>query len=464
MLQLQLVRNCPVRKVLTVAWREFRHTAMTKAFVFGAIIMPILIIGVFIFALPLLNSKNTTPLLGEVAVIAPHDVHEEFKKQLEHQNTQLEDVLEQLSIPMLDNAITLAQQQTKNQTRVDIIEAEIADIDELKRQVREGELAGLIVVPDAIIQHEKKDEQPDANTQSDKTKVQLEVFISSSFSPNHTKILTNAIRNSVVDVRLRRLGHTPSDIHDLMSRPQANTIRLSADGGETEDNEIARKIIPMAFMMLLWIATFTSGNYLLTTTIEEKANKVMEVLLSAISPMQLLGGKILGQAGVSAVILGMYGSTIFAVLIAFSLGDLIPVIHLVLLGVFFVMAYLMVATMMVAVGSAVSELTDAQALLGPVMMILFIPLMLWFPIAENPNGMLAMVTSFTPPLIPFVMILRVTSSTEPVMLWQILLSIVIGFASVVGMIWMSARIFRIGLLMQGKPPNFIQLLRWIKQG
>jgi ABC-2 type transport system permease protein len=152
------------------------------------------------------------------------------------------------------------------------------------------------------------------------------------------------------------------------------------------------------------------------------------------------------------------------VLIAFSLGDLIPVIHLVLLGVFFVMAYLMVATMMVAVGSAVSELTDAQALLGPVMMILFIPLMLWFPIAENPNGMLAMVTSFTPPLIPFVMILRVTSSTEPVMLWQILLSIVIGFASVVGMIWMSARIFRIGLLMQGKPPNFIQLLRWIKQG
>jgi ABC-2 type transport system permease protein len=216
--------------------------------------------------------------------------------------------------------------------------------------------------------------------------------------------------------------------------------------------------------MLLWIATFTSGQYLLTTTIEEKSNKVMEVLLSAVSPMQLLGGKILGQAGVSAVILLMYGSAVMAGLLAFALGDLVPVLHLVLFAIYFVIAYFMIATIMAAVGSAVNELRDAQSLMGPIMLVMVIPMIIWPVLSEHPNGMLATITSFTPPLLPFVMILRVTASTEPIAIWQIVLSIGVGIVSVVAMIWMCARIFRIGVLMQGKPPSILQLAKWIRQG
>ena len=277
-------------------------------------------------------------------------------------------------------------------------------------------------------------------------------------------ILTRATSQSVVNVRLRRLGHEPKDIHDLVRRPRTIATRLSDDGGEERDNEFARRIIPMAFMMLLWIATFTSGNCLLTTTIEEKSNKVMEVLLSAISPMQLLAGKILGQAGVSAVILCMYGSAALAGLVTFALLDLIPFAHLLMFVIFFVIAYFMIATIMAAVGSAVSELRDAQSLMGPVMLILIIPLALWPVLAEHPNGMIATISSFTPPLLPFVMILRVTASTEPVALWQVILSIGIGLGSVIAMLWMCARIFRIGILIQGKPPNILQLVKWIRQG
>ena len=217
-------------------------------------------------------------------------------------------------------------------------------------------------------------------------------------------------------------------------------------------------------MLLLWIATFTSGNYLLTTTIEEKGNKVMEVLLSAISPMQLLGGKILGQAGVSAVILCMYGSAAMAGLVAFASLDLIPMMHLVLFGIYFIIAYFMVATTMAAVGSAVSELSDAQALMGPIMLIMLVPFALWPIISEHPNGMVAIISSFTPPLIPFIMIIRVTASTELIATWQIILSIGIGIISVIAMVWMCARIFRIGVLLQGKPPSMLQLAKWIRQG
>ena len=443
-----------MRKTLTVAWREFRHTAMTKAFVLGAIVMPILMMGLFIVVIPLLASSNETPLTGTIVVVAPDDVITELEIQITKGNTALDEIIEQLpsSIQGLtDDPLASALITKLEKPDIEILVQPSSKLKSLKDQVRNGEYAGLIVVPDSIVQN-------------DDSKERLEVFIPSNLSPSHTDVLTTSISKAVVNVRLQRLGHNPSDIHDLVRRPYTTATRLSDDGSEAKDNEIARKIIPMAFMMLLWIATFTSGNYLLTTTIEEKGNKVMEVLLSAISPMQLLGGKILGQAGVSAVILCMYGSAAMAGLIAFAMLDLIPVFHLILFGIYFILAYFMVATIMAAVGSAVSELSDAQSLLGPVMLLLIIPFALWPIISEHPNGLVAVISSLTPPLLPFTMMIRVTASTEIVPMWQIILSIGIGIASVFAMIWMCARIFRIGILMQGKPPSILQLAKWIRQG
>jgi ABC-2 type transport system permease protein len=130
------------------------------------------------------------------------------------------------------------------------------------------------------------------------------------------------------------------------------------------------------------------------------------------------------------------------------------------LAVFFIMAYFMVASMMAAVGSAVSDLREAQSLVGPVMMVLIVPIMLWMPIVQNPNGMLATVAGFVPPATPFVMILRLTAATEPIPMWQTIASIVWGFACALGMLWLAARIFRVGVLMQGKPPTPKELVKW----
>ena len=440
-----------MRKILTVAWREFRHTAMTKAFLFGAIIMPILMMALFIVVVPLMMESNKTPLIGTIAVVAPDDVIAELEYQLGQSKGIGDEIIEQLPVLLQADPIATAMLASDSITEVELVSATFDEIDDIKQQVRLKELAGLIVVPEKLVETWDTEER-------------FELFIPTSFSPNHTDLLKSATSKSIVDARLRRLGHVPTDIRDLLRRPRARASRLTEDGKEAIDNEVARRIIPLAFMMLLWIATFTSGNYLLTTTIEEKGNKVMEVLLSAISPLQLLGGKILGQAGVSAVILGMYGSAAIAGLIAFALFDLIPIFHLVLFAIYFVMAYFMIATIMAAVGSAVTELRDAQSLMGPIMLLMIVPLAIWPILAEHPNGAIATVTSVIPPLIPFVMIIRITASTEPVMMWEIILSIVIGFASVIAMVWMCARIFRIGVLMLGKPPNLLELIRWVKQG
>jgi ABC-2 type transport system permease protein len=117
--------------------------------------------------------------------------------------------------------------------------------------------------------------------------------------------------------------------------------------------------------------------------------------------------------------------------------------------------------MMAAIGSAVSDLQEAHALVTPAMLVLFVPMILFVPVSQSPNGVLAVVTSYIPLLTPFVMILRVTAA-EPIPLWQIISATAVGFIGVFLMVWMAARIFRVGVLMTGKPPSPMELIKWMR--
>jgi ABC-type Na+ efflux pump permease subunit len=116
---------------------------------------------------------------------------------------------------------------------------------------------------------------------------------------------------------------------------------------------------------------------------------------------------------------------------------------------------------MAAIGSAVNELREAQTLMTPLMILIMIPWMLWMPITRNPNSAFSTAISFVPPINSFAMLLRMTSSTPPPA-WQVWLSIAVGVASVFGALWFATKVFRIGLLMYGKPPNFATLVRWAR--
>jgi ABC-type Na+ efflux pump permease subunit len=119
--------------------------------------------------------------------------------------------------------------------------------------------------------------------------------------------------------------------------------------------------------------------------------------------------------------------------------------------------------MMLAIGAAVNELREAQSLMMPVTLMIMLPWFLWMPISRDPNSTLSVAVSFIPPINTFGMLLRL-SSTEPPPAWQVWLSIGIGVVSVFAAVWCAARIFRIGLLLTGKPPDFRTLLRWIRAG
>jgi ABC-2 type transport system permease protein len=131
------------------------------------------------------------------------------------------------------------------------------------------------------------------------------------------------------------------------------------------------------------------------------------------------------------------------------------------LFVFFLLSFFMIGSLMMAAGAAVNDMREAQSLMMPMMLIIMLPWFLWGPISRDPNSTLAVVMSMLPPINSFGMLLRM-ASTEPPPMWQVWLSIGIGAVAVVGAIWVAAKIFRIGLLMFGKPPNLATLARWVR--
>ena len=272
--------------------------------------------------------------------------------------------------------------------------------------------------------------------------------------------IRGGMRRSIVEARVRAAGLDRERIEELthVARIRSTTV---TEAGEAQIHEDLQVLIPMGFMILLLVSVFTGGQYLMTTTIEEKSSRVVEVLLSAVSPMQLMSGKIIGQMVVGLLIIGLYAGMGISALVSFALQGLLDPSLLFYLILFYLIAYFVIGSAMAAIGAAVNEPREAQSFMMPIMIIMMIPWILWMPISRDPNTLFATLTSFLPPINTFVMLLRMTSSTPPPM-WQVWLSILIGVASVYGALWFAAKIFRVGLLLHGKPPSFATLVRWVR--
>jgi ABC-2 type transport system permease protein len=231
-----------------------------------------------------------------------------------------------------------------------------------------------------------------------------------------------------------------------------------------------RQNSPMVFVYILWIAIFSITQGLLTSTIEEKSTRISEVLLSSVSPVQLMAGKILGVAGTGLMmitiwLLSAYGAVkiVPGWLGAPASLDLTPILSDPLLitsfVIYFILGYLLYASILIGIGSVVNTIQEAQALMMPVMMTLMLPLVAMMPIGRDPNGTFAKVMSYIPPFTPFVMMNR--AAGPPTILEYVVTSILL-VAAIAGMLWASAKIFRIGILMTGKPPKAREIWQWVR--
>jgi ABC-2 type transport system permease protein len=258
----------------------------------------------------------------------------------------------------------------------------------------------------------------------------------------------------------------PSRVEELTRGVDLRPVRLSATG-EREDRG-ASFFFSFVLVMMLYTAVAMWGQLVLTSVIEEKSNRVVEVIVSSIRPRHLLTGKLLGvgAAGLTQFLvwaLALLALSLLGAGLAASLGvGRLPEIApstLVLFLVFFLLGYLMYAALFAAVGSCVNTTQEAQSLAFPVFMPLILAIVFMPMVLQAPDSGLSIVLSLVPFFTPLLMFLRISALTPP--FWQIALSIALCVLTIGGIMLVAARIYRVGILMYGKRPTFPEIVRWV---
>jgi ABC-2 type transport system permease protein len=262
----------------------------------------------------------------------------------------------------------------------------------------------------------------------------------------------------LVTKRLLAQRHLPADLADLI---QERAIRFQAIDERGAEASVFQQLLPILVVVLLYMGIVGISQMLISNTIEEKASRVYEVLLSSVSPFQLMAGKILGICGVGLTLLTLWCG---GGLLASSLqgaGGLVSGAQIGWFVVYYLLGFLMIASLFVAVGSACNTIKEAQNLMAPLSMLLALPLILSMVTMSNPNGSVATAASFVPPFTPFVMMTRLASVPAPPA-WQMWTTLAILLLATYLSVRLAARVFRVGVLLYGQPPSLRQLLRWMR--
>jgi ABC-2 type transport system permease protein len=459
-------------KIFRVASREFASTAITKGFIFGALVVPAIMAGVIPLVATLAMTAQPPADKGTIYVLdRSSEVTDTLTEYLSLEQMQVRhdrktENIKRIAEGFVGEKAASAAGKSSGITipEIRVIPTAIdANIEEIKEEIRSQVASG--AAPTEEIEKLLAVVEIDADatrvTNEEEGYGAYQVFFRPKLNEETVSEIKGSVRWSIREKRYQNAGIDRDQILRIASIEARDSKEITEEGERKENSELTSFIIPFAAMMLLLIASMTGGQYLLTTTVEEKSNRVVEVLLSAVSPMELMTGKILGQMGVGLSLLVIYNFVGIVALIAFGLSDLLAMSTVVLFFVFFFLAYCMFASLMAAVGSAVNDLREAQALMTPVMLMMILPYIFFMPVIRAPNSMLSTVLSFLPPISPFIMIMRV-SSTDPPPIWQTSAVILINMIAVLVFLWFAAKVFRVGLLMFGKPPNFRTLLKWVR--
>jgi len=454
-----------MRKIGHIAAREFMATVATRGFIVGLLIMPAMI-TLFAIAGPRLFSQRSFQAVGQIAIVDPTGVvagqlratldpaaiAARREKEARLALSQAPESVRQLGPPGASSLETALGQIPDLRVIERPPGADLQQEKEWLRQDRPGaerHLALVVVHPDAV-----------APADGGTTYGTYDLFLTANLDDRIDNVIQQNLRIAIVAARVRAQNLDRDRIDAVTRVDRVRSVMVTKDA-ERQASGPLNRILPFAFMFMLFFGVMMGGQTLMTSTIEEKSSRVAEVLLSAVSPFELMAGKILGQMGASLVALGLYVVMGIALLVSFALFGLVDVRLLFYLVLSFVIAFLVLGSLMAAIGAAVNEMKEAQSLMGPIMLAMIAPLMVQVPISQNPNSTFSTVISFIPPLNTFTMLIRLTSSAPPPA-WQVWLSMGVGVASVFGAVWVAAKVFRIGLLMYGKPPDLATLIRWVR--
>lgn len=414
-----------MNKVLIVAWREFLETVKTRAFLIGSVVVPFVILaGTFGIGkiIDLQDAEKVPP--RKVAVV---------------------DETGMFYAPL---AAEIARYNDENPNKPFELfpcpEDVASDPNALRDKVATGAWYAYLVIPKDVLEK--------AQVTIGRKDMQIEV----------TRRLEKMLASCAFQIRCARHEPpiNPMEVVALQQPVELMTVDVQT-GEKFQGDSIARMLTPFAFVFLLFISTMGISQGLLSSVIEEKSSRVVEVLLSAVSPLQLMAGKILGMVGVGLVIILIWSAVGLAGARSFDFGGIVTPFRIGYVILYFIPGFLLFAALLGAIGSACNTIKDAQSMQFPISIITVIPMMLWLPITQAPQSTLAIVLSFIPPITPFIMILRICADPNTPII-EIIATLAVLWLSVGVAIWAAGKVFRVGILMYGKTPTPAELLKWIR--
>ena len=426
-----------MRRILTIAETEFLQLVKTKAFIIGILIVPVMMVAFIGFMNYADDHVDTTD--RTIAVIDDSGLlYESIAREAERHNAEI-------TPAKPAPRYLLRPIDTAGRNRDDITVA-------LSEEVRNKTLFGFVEIPADIV---------------DKIKESTFKFYAQSSSVGPVvNWLEEAVNTAVSERRFAAVGIDHARVRQLTARAEVSRFGLverSADGATVPAKEVddLQKIgVPMFVLVLMFMSVMTGAMHLLNAIIEEKMSKISEVLLGSVTPVELLSGKLLGVVAVSLLLTFVYLVGGIYTLVSFGRPDLIDPVLIGWFLIFLICAALMFGAIFLAIGSACSDLKDSQSMVQPAMMLIILAYLGSFVVLQAPESGLSVGLSMFPTITPFAMMLRLALPPGPP-LWQVLLSVVILLLSTGAVVWAAGRIFRVGLLMQGKPPNLPELLKWV---
>lgn len=280
--------------------------------------------------------------------------------------------------------------------------------------------------------------------------------------------------HQALDMLIRRdaTGLPEAQAIEQLSVGAPYDVRLTskADGGSATARDFIEKNLPNILAFALVFMLLGSLVLLMTNTMEEKSNRIIEVLMSSITPNELLAGKLLGAAGIALVQLVFTVVALLGIMslasegVIASLADSLIAIFLgspilIWLLFYFVTAYFMFAGLFTAIGSLCENTKEMQSISLPLQyFLIFSPIVIW-AVASEPNGTLARVLSYIPLTSPMMMMARINAEPGVV---EILLTAIVQILGIAGLLWLSAKVFKVGALRSGKPPKLKELFAAVR--
>jgi len=323
---------------------------------------------------------------------------------------------------------------------------------ELDNRLRAKELDGYLILPADLL-----------------TTGKAEFFNRNPGDMMSRQLLQASVNRAVREQRLIDAKVDPETRKELFKRVELESVKIGATGEERDSGGSFVLVFGVGFIMYLAILMY--GQVILGAVIEEKETRIAEILFSSIKPFTLMMGKLVGVSLVALTQLciwatafatfALYGASLLASRGVNATIPSIPFSHYIYFGLFFLLGYFIYATIYALVGSMVTTAQEGGQLAMPIILILVVSFYLFLPVSRSPDSSFSFWVSMLPFSAPVAMLVRIVTQTPP--FWQIALSLLIGFSSVLGIMWVASRVYRVGMLMYGKRASLPEAWRWMRQ-